>query len=299
MSQEPPLHPDRNSSEAQSQPAVDASFEVVDAAADNTDSLQVESALEVGPIEVEPDAVEPQPQPTSRPVPPPSRSPQVKSQTLQKVQQFLQIALPKVKAAAIALYNATLYTLRLLLAGAQKFWAWWNRVLPKIRRLLPASLQQLPDFVLTAAIATLLILLLWITLSLFFRTPSPQIATSPATPATPATPVPEQPPIALIQDQVAEISNQYASGLIQSVQANFRTSRLTVTVSDGWYGLSETQQSKLANDLLKRTQQLNFIKLELTDSDGTLLARSPVVGPEMVILRTAKPRTIDDGMTGG
>jgi hypothetical protein len=294
MSQESPLPPDANPSKTESPPAVDASFEVVDAA-DSTDSLQVESTVEVEPVKEEP-----QPQPASRPVPPTSRSPQVKSQTLQKVQQFWQIAFPKVKAVAIATYNATLYTLRLLWTGGQKFWAWWNRVLPQIRRLLPASLQQLPNFVLTGAIATLLILLLWITPSLFFHKPPTQIATSPPPPSSPTSPSPPlpQPPIALIQDQVAEITNQYANGLVQSVQANFQASRLTVNVSEGWYSLSENQQSNLANNLLKRTQQLNFSKLELADSEGTLVARSPVVGPEMVILRSTKPQTIEGGMTG-
>ncbi len=291
MSQEHPSQPNSDPSKAQSHPTMDATFEVVDEAAEDAVSLQVESTVEV----------EPEPHPVSPAVPPPARSPQVKSQTLQKVQQFLQIALPKVKAAAIATYNATIYAWRILRTGAQKFWVWWNRVLSNIRRLLPASLQnQLPDAALTGAIATLLILFLWITPSLFFNKPRPQVATSPPppfSPPSPSTPTPEQIPIARIQDQVAEISKQYANGLIQSVQANFQTSRLTVNVSDGWYGLSETQQGKLANDLLKRTQQLNFTKLELTDSDGSLVARSPVVGPEMVILRTAKRQINDDGVT--
>ncbi|NJP11085.1 MAG: hypothetical protein HC866_17770 [Leptolyngbyaceae cyanobacterium RU_5_1] len=96
---------------------------------------------------------------------------------------------------------------------------------------------------------------------------------------------PEQTLIARIQDQVAEVSNQYVSGLIQSVQANFRSSRLTVNVGEGWYSLEDAQQNKLSNEMLKRAQQLDFIKLEITDPEGTLLARSPVVGSEMVIIR--------------
>jgi hypothetical protein len=78
------------------------------------------------------------------------------------------------------------------------------------------------------------------------------------------------------------------SGLIQSVQANFRVSRLTVKVGDGWYELSEPQQDNLANEMLRRAQELNFSKLEITDPEATLLARSPVVGTEMVILQRSQ-----------
>lgn len=111
--------------------------------------------------------------------------------------------------------------------------------------------------------------------------PSPQVESSPP----PLLLTPEQKLIASIQDQVAEVSDRYVDGLIQSVQANFRSSRLMVTIADSWYGLSRSQQDKLANDLLKRAQELDFIKLELLDPDEALLARSPVVGSEMIILR--------------
>lgn len=297
MSQEHPSQPNPDPSEAQGSPPVEATFEVVDEIADNATVLQVESTSEIEP------EIEPERQPASPPVSsPPARSPKVESQTLQKLQQFWQVALPKLQAGASTAYKGTIYAWGILRTGGQKFWAWWNQVLPQIRGLLPASLQtQLPDAVLTGAIAAILILLVWITPSLFFSKPSAKVVTRPPSPAPtlpPSTPTPEQPPIAQIQDQVAEVSNQYANGLIQSVQANFRASRLTVNISNGWYELTETQQSKLANDILKRAQQLNFMKLELTDSQGTLLARSPVVGPEMVILRATKPPTASDEMAG-
>ncbi|MGA7934351.1 MAG: hypothetical protein WCA35_12450 [Kovacikia sp.] len=120
--------------------------------------------------------------------------------------------------------------------------------------------------------------------------PKPVVQSTPASSPQPAPPpslklTPEQTLIARIQDQVAAISNQYLNGLIQSVQANFRTSRLIVKIGDGWYGLSQAQQNKLANEVLQRTQELDFSKLEITDTEGTLLARSPVVGSEMIILK--------------
>lgn len=118
--------------------------------------------------------------------------------------------------------------------------------------------------------------------------PSP-VAPSPLPPPLKLTP--EQTLIARIQNQVGAISNQYANGLVQSIQANFRSSRLLVYVSDGWYGLSRSQQDQLAGELLSRTQELDFSKLELVDGAGSLLARSPVVGAEMIILKRANKAT--------
>lgn len=114
---------------------------------------------------------------------------------------------------------------------------------------------------------------------------SPAPTSKPSVPPLPLKLTPEQPLIARIQNQVAAISNQYASDLIQSVQANFRSSRLIVNVSDGWYGLSRLQQDNLAGEILRRTETLDFIKLEMVDAAGKLLARSPVVGSEMIILK--------------
>lgn len=249
--------------------------------------------------------------------------------------------------------------------GWQRFWNAWKTVLPKIRAILPASLnQQLSNRALTGAIVGLLVILVWTTSSLFSSkpptqvaisppkstlsqptsdkissdktsketpkpkslpevkiipsptpTPNPQLPTPPLSPQPTPSPVaevpetrpqpeasptpkpspspappplkltPEQTLIARIQDEVAEASDQSVNGLIQSVQANFRASRLTVKVSREWYNLPAIQQSKIANDVLKRTQQLNFVKLEMVDPQGNLLARSPVVGSEMVLLQ--------------
>lgn len=105
--------------------------------------------------------------------------------------------------------------------------------------------------------------------------------------APPPAPVltPEQSLVATIQNQVAEVTSQYANGLIQSIQANFPSSRLQVKVTNGWYELSSEQQDKLATEMLGRAKELDFSKLEIADLGGKLLARSPVVGSKMVILQ--------------
>ncbi|WP_250123174.1 hypothetical protein [Chroococcidiopsis sp. CCMEE 29] len=112
--------------------------------------------------------------------------------------------------------------------------------------------------------------------------PSPEPVPSP-TPTVELTP--EQNLIASIEDQVAEITDRYADGLIQSIQVDFEASRLTIKVGNDWYNLQQSQQEKLAARMLERSQELDFSRLEITDSQGMLLARSPVVGSNMVILK--------------
>ncbi|MBD2576381.1 hypothetical protein [Oscillatoria sp. FACHB-1406] len=120
-------------------------------------------------------------------------------------------------------------------------------------------------------------------------TPIPaEIAAQPEEPIVveaPPEPVltPEQRLIAAIKTQVAQITSQYADGLIQSIQADFIGSRLAVSLKDEWYDLSASRQDRVAQEMWTRSQELDFSKLELTDSEGHLVARSPVVGQEMAI----------------
>ncbi|OYD95434.1 hypothetical protein CDG76_10770 [Nostoc sp. 'Peltigera membranacea cyanobiont' 210A] len=125
-------------------------------------------------------------------------------------------------------------------------------------------------------------------------TPEPEPIPTPTPTPTPIptptpTPIieltPEQALIAAIENQVAEISDRVASGLIKSIQANFRTSNLTVKISNDWYTLNESQQDKLAAEILQRSQELDFTHLEIIDSQNTLIARNPVVGTEIVIFK--------------
>ncbi|MCC5651416.1 hypothetical protein LC609_16580 [Nostoc sp. XA013] len=126
-------------------------------------------------------------------------------------------------------------------------------------------------------------------------TPPPEVQTTPPAPEPEPTPTPtptptieltpEQALIAAVENQVAEISDRIASGLIKSIQANFRSSNLTVKISDDWYTLPESQQNKLAAEILQRSQELDFTHLEIIDSQDKLIARNPVVGTEMVIFK--------------
>jgi len=120
--------------------------------------------------------------------------------------------------------------------------------------------------------------------------PTPVIETEP-TPIPVVELTPEQALLAAIENQFSEISisvkntkdKNIVSQLIKPLQANFRTSDLTVKISDIWYNLEKSQQDKLAAEILQRSQELNFIHLEVVDSQKKIIARSPVVGNEMII----------------
>ena len=75
------------------------------------------------------------------------------------------------------------------------------------------------------------------------------------------------------------------SQLIKPLKANFRTSDLTIKVGDIWYKLAKSEQDKLAREILKRSQELNFIHLEVVDFQNKIIAHSPVVGKEMIIFK--------------
>ena len=95
---------------------------------------------------------------------------------------------------------------------------------------------------------------------------------------------PEQSLIAAIQNQVADITNRLGGALVKSVQADFSIGLLTVKVAEDWYKLSEVEQNQLATKMWKEANSLDFSKLQIANLEGKLIARSPVVGSEMIIL---------------
>lgn len=96
---------------------------------------------------------------------------------------------------------------------------------------------------------------------------------------------PEQNFLTSVQKRIGEITNQYGEDLIVTGSADLLDSHLSIQVSDDWYQLSKSRQDELANEILKRSQTYNLSKLEIQDSQNNLVARSPVVGNQMIILQ--------------
>jgi hypothetical protein len=115
--------------------------------------------------------------------------------------------------------------------------------------------------------------------------PLPSPEPEPTPPPKPQL-TPEQRLVAAIQAQVAQVTQEYENNeLVRSIRANFEDSLLQVRLDEGWHDLDSDAQIELANQMLKKARSLDFSRLEVTDADGTLLARSPVVGSDAVIVQ--------------
>jgi hypothetical protein len=192
-----------------------------------------------------------------------------------------------------------------ILPSFNKVESWWGKVLNSIRSFLPESWQnQLSDLALTGIISAIVVSLLSISV-LLIPQPVDEISeftevipdnippelVSPKEPkpleiAPLPEPIftPEQGLIASIRNQIDQFTNEYVAGLIISIEPNFVGSNLTIKVSSEWDNLTENEQQKVANQMLDQANFLDFKKLVIIDLKGKLLARSPVVGSNMVIL---------------
>ncbi|OAB59756.1 hypothetical protein AY600_05195 [Phormidium willei BDU 130791] len=139
--------------------------------------------------------------------------------------------------------------------------------------------------------------------------PSPGQAESPkpslATPK-PIQLTPEQQLIAAVRSQISDVARPYEdchrSGLnltqqeecseenrfVTRISANFEADLLRVEITPQWYDLNGRERSKLANGLWNQAQRLDFSHVEIVDPQGVLVARSPVVGHDVIILRRSR-----------
>lgn len=186
----------------------------------------------------------------------------------------------------------------------------WQRLIFGVRRRIPAA-ANLSDTVLSAIIVGTLVLLLILLNGV--RQPAAASASAPervSAGKNSAVDVPMQPSapssnatasnaaaasnvdgqrIAQIQAQLTDSSILNAQRVIDSVQADFVNNRLTLIVNGDWYRLSQYDQMQLAQALMAQSESLSFADLQLMTADGGVLARSPVVGNNMVILQREPP----------
>ena len=98
---------------------------------------------------------------------------------------------------------------------------------------------------------------------------------------------PEQNLLATLETKISELTQAQESEFIQNIQINPDRS-LLVRVTDDWYELDEVGQNDLGNEILQRSRNFSFERLELKDNEDTLVARSPIIGNNIIILQSIK-----------
>lgn len=174
-------------------------------------------------------------------------------------------------------------------------WGYWQQILAGLRSRLPATARWSDSLLSGLLLGTLALLVMGL---IALRQPAGGAA-EPMAPSPPSPPAAaeaagaaEEVNAAVIDgDRIAAIQAQLtdsavtSAGVVESVQADFQHNRLTVDLSSGWYRLSPHEQDELANALQQRSLEMTFDETIVRSPDGDVVARSPVVGDEMVILQ--------------
>ena len=170
----------------------------------------------------------------------------------------------------------------------------WAGTLQQFRRFLPAPIRQLSDAILTAIAIAIVTVGIWFIDGFFIPRIEPSVAKTPSTPADqpyskPAIDTtstnPEQAFIEAIETQLSDITSQYPDDLIQTLSVDIARDRLVVRLDPIWYTLDDEQQNRLTDRMWLQAQTNHFSKLEIQDSQGVSIARSPVVGKHPIILQ--------------
>jgi hypothetical protein len=110
--------------------------------------------------------------------------------------------------------------------------------------------------------------------------PAPAVIVQPATPTV----SPEAELIKAVQSRLQTLAGLYPAGLITNLELDAQQGLATVTVSDLWRSLATDQQQQTAQSLWQQAVTYQMAKLEVRSSTDQLLARSPIVGGEAIVV---------------
>jgi hypothetical protein len=167
----------------------------------------------------------------------------------------------------------------------------WTAIVQLFRRILPPPIRQLSDALLTAILAIGLTAAIWFVdgwLATPTPTPGGMTSTVPivAQPTSTVIPIdPEQTFIDAIQAQLTDITSQYPDNIIHTLQVDLPRDLAIVRLNPVWYTLDDNQQDRLSDRMWLQARANHFSKLELQDSTGQPIARSPVVGQHTIVLQ--------------
>ncbi len=160
----------------------------------------------------------------------------------------------------------------------------WRKML-KLGDVIPTQLTENPKKILGILAAVLLsIVTSWVVVN-FWPSQSQEAAQSPAITSAATVPIsPEETLITAVRSQFSTLASQYPTGLISNLELDNERQLAIVTLGNLWASLTVNQQQQVAQSLWQQARVYQMAKVEMRSSNGNLLARSPVVGSDMVIV---------------
>jgi hypothetical protein len=95
---------------------------------------------------------------------------------------------------------------------------------------------------------------------------------------------PETELVEAVQSKLQAVASKYPTGLISNLELNPERQLAKVVVSNQWFNLPLVQRQQTAQSLWLQAVDYKMAKLEVRSMDDRLLARSPVVGGEAIVL---------------
>ncbi len=95
---------------------------------------------------------------------------------------------------------------------------------------------------------------------------------------------PEETLITAVRSQLSTLASQYPAGLISNLELDNQRQLAIVTLGNLWASLTGDQRQQVAQSLWQQARTYQMAKVEIRSGTGNLLARSPVVGSEMVVV---------------
>jgi hypothetical protein len=171
----------------------------------------------------------------------------------------------------------------------------WKGTLNQFRQLLPASVRQFSNAILIGILVAIVTVGIWVVDGFFVpgrdrsiaETPPTSIVDRPSAPTVGAVPKvsPEQAFFEAIQTQLNDVTSEYPDDIIAMLNVDIGRDRAIVQLSPNWYTLTDEQQNTLTDRMWLQARSNHFSKLEIKDTQGVAIARSPVVGKHPIILQ--------------
>jgi hypothetical protein len=148
--------------------------------------------------------------------------------------------------------------------------------LPQLPSLAMADRKQVLTI---AAVVFLALTAAWATINFW---PQP-VVEAQATLTQPAL-NPETELVQAVQSKLQVVAGKYPAGLISNLELAEDSQLATVVVSNQWFNLPLAQRQQTAQSLWQQAVDYRMARLEVRAIDDRLLARSPVVGGEAIVL---------------